>query len=67
MTFPTTTSTILGTRSLTPGSTIHSEDTFLEVEEGVKETYILSGFREDDPDDCTLADRDSGYNGASTL
>jgi hypothetical protein len=59
------TSNLLGTGSHTTGSTVHSEVISLEAEEGVKETPILSGFREEEPDDCTLAEN-FGYFGASS-
>jgi hypothetical protein len=55
MTFPDT-SNLLGTGSHTVGSTVHSKVFSLEVEEGVKENFLLSGFREEDLDDCTLAE-----------
>jgi len=44
----TTTSSLLGTGSPIPGTVEISSDALLEFEEGGKETYILSGYRQDD-------------------
>jgi hypothetical protein len=49
-------SNLLGSGPHTDGCTDYSEVPPSEVEEGVKETIILSGFREEDLDDCSLVE-----------
>jgi hypothetical protein len=51
-----TTSSLLGTGSPIPGTVEISSDALLEVEEGGKETYILSGYRQDNLGDISLGE-----------